>query len=42
MEPGSTRSCTEPVTWSEIDIPDPDNLGHLLFTFPCKGSVHVD
>lgn len=29
-------------TWSEIDIPDPDNRGHLLFTFPCKGTVHVD
>ena len=29
-------------TWSEVDIPDPDNQGHLLFTFPCKGNVHID
>lgn len=29
-------------TWSEIDIPEPGNPGHLLFTFPCEGSVHFD
>jgi hypothetical protein len=29
-------------TWYEVDIPDPDNPGHLLFTFPCAGSVHFD
>ncbi len=29
-------------TWYEVDIPDPSNPGHLLFTFPCTGSVHVD
>ena len=29
-------------TWTEIDVPDPDNWGHLLFTFPCKGEIHTD
>lgn len=29
-------------TWFEIDIPDPNNPGHLLFTFPCTGTVHFD
>jgi hypothetical protein len=29
-------------TWQEIDIPDPDNPGHLLFTFPCPGTIHLD
>ena len=27
-------------TWYEVDIPDPANPGHLLFTFRCTGSVH--
>ena len=29
-------------TWYEVDIPDPNNVGHLLFTFPCTGTVHFD
>ena len=29
-------------SWYEVDIPDPDNPGHLLFTFPCAGKVHFD
>jgi hypothetical protein len=29
-------------TWYEIDIPDPSNLGHLLFTFPCIGKLHFN
>jgi hypothetical protein len=28
--------------WHEVDIPDPNNPGHLLFTFPCTGTVHFD
>jgi hypothetical protein len=29
-------------TWQAIDIDDPDNPGHLLFTFPCSGTIHFD
>lgn len=29
-------------TWYEVDIPDPDSPGHLLFTFPCIGHIHMD
>jgi hypothetical protein len=29
-------------TWSEIDIPEPGNPGHLLFTFPCPGNIHFE
>ena len=29
-------------SWYEVDIPDPNNPGHLLFTFPCTGTVHTD
>lgn len=29
-------------TWYEVDIPDPNNPGHLLFTFPCQGTVHFN
>jgi hypothetical protein len=29
-------------TWNEVDVPDPRNPGHLLFTFPCTGKVHFD
>ena len=29
-------------TWYEVDIPDPNSPGHLLFTFPCTGTVHYN